>query len=191
MWFRSDTLFISVFAGAVPQELCREIIRRFEDDPRRAPGKTCGPNDSHELDESKVSTDLTIDEEWAGALWQPFHAGITQSINTYIASMPALQVAPIRWTPYKIQAYEAGAGKFDWHMDALAGHTLRRQLGLLCYLNTVARGGETEFYHQRLAVTPKAGAVAIFPASWTHMHRGKVPTSSKKYVVSSFVEFNV
>ena len=42
----------------------------------------------------------------------------------------------------------------------------------MIYLNDIRRGGGTEFIHQRFTAKPRAGDFYIWPAGWTHMHRG-------------------
>ena len=58
------------------------------------------------------------------------------------------------------------------------------------YLNDVAEGGETEFYYQDVKIKPKAGTMVIAPAYFTHTHRGNVPKSNDKYILTSWVLFN-
>ena len=46
--------------------------------------------------------------------------------------------------------------------------------------------GETEFLWQGLRVKPKAGTVCIFPASFTHTHRGNPVYSCDKYIATGW-----
>jgi len=55
------------------------------------------------------------------------------------------------------------------------------------YLNDVAEGGETEFYYQQRALKPKAGTMVIAPAYFTHTHRGCIPVSNDKYILTSWI----
>jgi hypothetical protein len=57
-------------------------------------------------------------------------------------------------------------------------------------LNDVEEGGETEFYYQDKKIKPKAGRMVIAPSGFTHTHRGNVPTSNDKYILTSWVLFN-
>ena len=58
------------------------------------------------------------------------------------------------------------------------------------YLNDVEEGGETEFYYQDKKIKPKQGSMVIAPAYFTHTHRGCIPVSNDKYIVTSWVLFN-
>jgi len=60
----------------------------------------------------------------------------------------------------------------------------------LYYLNDVEEGGETEFHYQDMKVKPKKGSLIIFPAGFTHTHKGNIPLSDEKYVVTSWLMYN-
>ena len=58
------------------------------------------------------------------------------------------------------------------------------------YLNDVESGGETEFYFQKRSIKPRKGTVVIAPAGFTHTHRGNVPISGDKYIITSWLLYN-
>lgn len=81
-----------------------------------------------------------------------------------------------------------------WHSEvypqAKHNEPLHRVLLFMFYLNDVKEGGETEFFYQNIKITPKAGTMVIAPAYFTHTHRGNVPVSNDKYILTSWVLFN-
>lgn len=93
------------------------------------------------------------------------------------------------------QRYDKQSGGYPyWHSEVFpqAGHNdaLHRILLFMFYLNDVDEGGETEFFYQNIKVKPKAGRMVIAPAYFTHTHRGNVPVSNNKYILTSWVLFN-
>jgi hypothetical protein len=58
------------------------------------------------------------------------------------------------------------------------------------YLNDVDEGGTTDFVYQNRQIRPKVGRMVIAPAYFTHTHRGSMPISSDKYILTSWVLFN-
>ena len=62
---------------------------------------------------------------------------------------------------------------------------LHRVIVYLWYLNDVYDGGETEIYNNIL-IKPEAGKLLIFPALWYYKHRGKMPLSNDKYVITGW-----
>jgi hypothetical protein len=58
------------------------------------------------------------------------------------------------------------------------------------YLNDIKQGGETEFLNQAMRVQPEAGKVVIFPAYFTHVHRGNpVLSAQDKYILTGWFEY--
>jgi hypothetical protein len=64
-----------------------------------------------------------------------------------------------------------------------------RVLVFTLYLNDVEEGGETEFLYLSKRVQPKTGRMVIWPAGFTHTHRGNPPLKGDKYIITGWVEF--
>lgn len=93
------------------------------------------------------------------------------------------------------QKYQAGVGNYGyWHSEVYPqqGSTepLHRALLFMFYLNDVTEGGQTEFYYQNKSIQPKTGRMVIAPAYFTHTHRGCIPVSNDKYILTSWILFN-
>lgn len=106
--------------------------------------------------------------------------------------VPELMQALYRLGPMQAQKYAAGQGHYGyWHCEVFpqAPHNeaLHRSLLFMFYLNDVAVGGQTEFFYQGRAIEPRRGRMVIAPAYFTHTHRGCVPVSNDKYILTSWV----
>jgi len=93
-----------------------------------------------------------------------------------------------------LQKYAQGTGGYHhWHSECYPREenceTLHRVLLFMFFLNTVDEGGQTDFYYQQRSVAPQAGRMVIAPAGFTHTHKGNVPVSSDKYIVTSWILF--
>ncbi|MFQ3248439.1 MAG: hypothetical protein ACI9O6_000241 [Glaciecola sp.] len=93
------------------------------------------------------------------------------------------------------QKYTLGDGGYPyWHSENYpqqgSNDALHRNLLFMFYLNDVEEGGETEFYYQDKKISPKAGRMVIAPSGFTHTHRGNIPISNDKYILTSWVLFN-
>lgn len=100
-----------------------------------------------------------------------------------------------RIDPINAQKYEKNKGNYSyWHSEIFPqlgeNKALHRTLLFLIYLNDVEDGGETDFYYQDISVKPKAGTMVIAPCGFTHTHRGNVPRSNDKYVLTSWLLYN-
>lgn len=109
----------------------------------------------------------------------------------------APQAAEFMQTLYRLgalqaQKYDRGLGNYNyWHCEVFPqgphNEPLHRTLLYMYYLNDVADGGETDFHYQQRSIRPKAGRMVIAPAYFTHTHRGRVPVSGDKYILTSWV----
>jgi hypothetical protein len=59
----------------------------------------------------------------------------------------------------------------------------------MTYLNDVDEAGETEFLYQEIKFKPKKGLTLIWPADWTHTHRGIPSLSEEKYIITGWFNF--
>lgn len=89
---------------------------------------------------------------------------------------------------YKIQKTKIGGGYHVWHCEDGSRAMCNRVLAWILYLNDVEEGGETEFLYMHMRVRPKKGRLVIWPAGFTHTHRGNPPISNDKYIVTGWVE---
>ena len=95
-----------------------------------------------------------------------------------------------------LQHYKKGSGGYHhWHSEHFPHpsdpqqKSLHRVLFWLLYLNDVDEGGETEFFYQGAKVKPSQGRLILSPCSFTHTHRGNVPVSNDKYILTSWVMY--
>jgi hypothetical protein len=90
---------------------------------------------------------------------------------------------------FKIQKTNLSEGYHIWHYESGSREISNRLLTWMVYLNDVEEGGETEFLYQSMRVKPKQGTLLIWPAAFTHTHRGNPPLSNEKYIVTGWTEF--
>lgn len=91
-------------------------------------------------------------------------------------------------TSCKLQKTEPKGGFHTWHFEHSSdAHSLARVLTWTLYLNDFAKGeGETEFLEYGVKVTPKKGLLCLFPAAWSHIHRGNPVYSHTKYIATGW-----
>jgi hypothetical protein len=91
----------------------------------------------------------------------------------------------------KIQKYLPGDGYYSWHCERFnnLNPINNRHLVFLTYLNDVTDDGETEFYYQKLKVRPQKGLTLIWPADWTHTHRGVPSMTQMKYIITGWYHY--
>ena len=175
-----------------PKSLCDGLINFFEaQQANQIQGKTAGGLDS----ESKNSTDLSIRPH---DLERPDHKPVRDYIDAlfachkdYLEQWPFLKsVMPrVEFGSFNIQRYLPGGHFLKVHSERTTLGTSHRVLAWMTYLNDVEDGGSTHFVHQKLDVQPQEGKTLIWPAEWTHAHRGNVVNSGTKYIVTGWMNF--
>ena len=66
---------------------------------------------------------------------------------------------------------------------------MNRVLTWTAYMNDDFDAGETEFLYQQYRYKPQQGDIVVFPAAFTHTHRGNPPYNGTKYILTGWVEF--
>ena len=72
--------------------------------------------------------------------------------------------------------------------DGVTNH-LQRAFAWMIFLNTIKKGGGTEFIYQNIIAKPLAGDFYIWPAGWTHLHRGVNAPHEEKYILTGWINY--
>ena len=123
-----------------------------------------------------------IDEDFQKVFW-------TECYPKYLEKYPIIQeFNKHRILDIKLQKTEKGQGYHKWHCETMSARSRNRFLVFSLYLNTV-KGGETEFLNQGLRLKAVKDRFIMFPAAYTHVHRGNPPLDKTKYIITGWVEF--
>jgi hypothetical protein len=181
-----------IYEGHINHALCDKIIEYHKNNPQKYEGVTLNNYgmfnklNKHEKDSTDV---LLLDEN----LYEEYCKEIKKIVNTYITIYPSCNF----YSPFGInegviiQHYLPNGGYKVWHTErgSANNQTSNRHLVFMTYLNDVTDGGGTEFLNQSLTVQAKKGRTLIWPADWTHTHRGVVSPSQEKYIITGWLNF--
>lgn len=91
---------------------------------------------------------------------------------------------------FNIQYYKPNQGFYPWHKEMTGTNNIegKRHLVFMTYLNNVEDAG-TEFMYQKITTPAKKGLTIIWPAGWTHTHRGVISKDKGKVIITGWYSF--
>ena len=104
---------------------------------------------------------------------------------TYLKAVPKFNINE----DYMIQTYPKGGGFKNWHAENCAPVLSKRILAFMTFLNDVPDGG-TMFRDQDIIIPAKKGLTLIWPAGFTHVHKGQITDKHEKAIVTGWYSFN-
>lgn len=187
--------FIGIYRDVFPKGYCQHLINEFE----RLVNSGAGSNrqrtegtPKHNKDDMQLGLNFGVhtaaDFEGVAAS-QVFFNGLQKCYDVYTEEFSVLKSDKITGTHMKMQRTNPGGGYHIWHSEQGNGRFAERVLVYMLYLNTLGEqdGGETEFLYQRLRLRPEEGTMLIWPAAFTHAHRGNTVLGDKsKYIVTGW-----
>ena len=90
---------------------------------------------------------------------------------------------------FNLQRYKTGQHFKEIHTERSSLETLHRIFAFMTYLNDVQEGGSTYFSYYDLEIQPKKGLTLIWPAEWTHAHRGNILKKGTKHIITGWINF--
>lgn len=192
-----DDNFIGTFDNYFNEELLNRYINHFNQMTSLGLSNDRGNIPSTEIKDNSI--DLISSNFWGVSkneldvsyLSSPFLDVFFQKIYPqYVKKFDYINKLE-RHTIYeiKIQKTSSKEGYHSWHSETGGPHNRNRLLAFTLYLNDVEEGGETEFLYQSIRIKPKKNRLIIWPAAFTHVHRGNPPLSNEKYIITGWVEY--
>jgi hypothetical protein len=185
--------FVGVFKNAFSKDYCEKVVSQYESMVASGHGRTRfqseGAIKTIKDDIQFFSDDVdsvplrSLTREFNELFWGKYFPIYEQEYSSLKDSGRHANYA------FKVQKTKIGGGYHIWHYESGTRDCCQRLLTWILYLNDVDDGGETEFLYQHMRVKPEQGTLVIWPAAFTHTHRGNPPLSNDKYIVTGWTEF--
>ncbi len=143
----------------------------------------------------KKSTDITINplslKDPKYSLFKTYFNKLNDCFVDYKNQYPFLNtfLKKTHVGHFNIQKYLSGDHFSKLHSERLNISNLHRIFAWMTYLNDVQDGGTTDFDYYGVKVKPETGKTLIWPAEWTHVHKGSVLKSGSKYIITGWIHF--
>ena len=180
--------FIGVYDKLVPPKYCKKIIDFFEDNKDiQFRGRFIFNGQTIRDPKIKDSKDISLsfDDETIPStiISRVLNAQTSVYIDTYrsthIVDRFSVEMG------YNLQRYNPGQGYHFLHCENY-GRGMERVLAWTLYLNTVTDGGGTYYPEYEKIIDAVEGRLCIFPAFWTHAHKGIVSDTQTKYIATGW-----
>jgi len=113
-----------------------------------------------------------------------FFRVLSEGVKKYVEEFN-IEFAVITDTINLIQHYPKNGGYKVFHSENVSLGSAHRRLVYMLYLNNVPNGG-TEFKYQNIITQAVKGNLLIWPADFTHTHRGIISKTKEKYIVTGW-----
>ena len=176
-----------------PRSLCDELITYFESNIAKQQvgvsgvGRNLSVKNRRDISIAPNQLDLPGNE-----VFKLYINSLFTCYKDYLVQWPFLaEIAQnLEMGSFNLGRYQRGQHFQKMHTERMDLGTLHRVLAWMTYLNDVDEGGETCFSHYGLNIKPRKGLTMIWPAEWTHAHKGNVLLGESKYMITGWLTFS-
>tara|TARA_B100000579_G_scaffold73594_1_gene56535 strand:- start:1 stop:600 length:600 start_codon:yes stop_codon:yes gene_type:complete len=177
-----------------PLSICEDLINYFERNiAKQTKGRTIGGVNIN----IKDSVDIRINPKEiilpGNEAFKIYFEKLFECYKNYINEWPFLKdlFQELEIGSFNIQKYSPGQHFKKIHTERSSIDSAHRVFAFMTYLNDVDKGGSTYFSHYDLEIQPRKGLTLIWPAEWTHAHRGNILKEGSKYIITGWLNFAI
>ena len=191
--------FIGTYSGVYSEGYCQHLIKQFDTLEKSGAGANRVKSEvaaGHVKNDYQIGLNLKghNTENFNGdSVTDIFFSGLQKCYDDYVQKFSVLKNSSIRATVMKMQRTSPGGGYHVWHSEQGAGEHANRVLVYMLYLNTLEpeEAGETEFLYQQTRYRPVENTMVLWPAAYTHAHRGNTVFGERsKYIVTGWFYYD-
>jgi len=187
-----DKNYIRVVDGVLPEALCASMRYQFEQDidyANEVPGRLWELDVFQKQRQGRALWKPTLNL----ANWEPLTEEvmrlIKQPLYDYAEAWDPCRILPgdFAMEGLRVKCYRPGVHEFKTHSDQVNRESSTRFIACLFYLNSSEAG--TEFPNEGYTVQAREGRMVMFPPSWCFPHRGIMPMTATKYIMSTYLHY--
>jgi len=187
--------FIAIYRDVYPEGYCQHLIKEFDRLVESGAGTNRQRGEGalkHRKNDMQLGLNFGVHNaaDFNGVpATRMFFDGLQRCYDAYTEQFSVLKDSKITGTHMKMQRTDPGGGYHLWHAEQGNGEFAERVLVYMLYLNTLAQeeAGETEFLYQQRRLQPTENTMVLWPATFTHAHRGNTVFGERsKYIVTGW-----
>ena len=195
--------FIGVWDNFMPSALCNDLINWFQtwqqqaiitNNERDVPLTDPYEGQPHAMPGGNQFKTRSLGRNDLGCMLDSLNGSLSAQVNQYLQATlnhyctvyDSLGSVPLTSWHVKMQQTPEGGGYHVFHHEDGSYNEAHRTATWMIYLNEDFEGGETEFFYQKRRIKPTTGTVVIWPAGYTHTHRGNLVLKGTKYIITGW-----
>ena len=189
--------FIGIYDDSINDDMCKEFIKYYnlvaDSSYSLSPDIFEIKNDEN----TRVDSSLflrpwpgTVSVQYPTPLCDLYWKKLSQCVRHYLKEYEIKVYDSIHSWIFKIHKIKEKQGFYKWHYENSTYETRDRFLAYMTYLQTPSEGGETEFLYQSLKINPIVGRTLVWPAGFTHTHRGNSPLKGEKIYITGWMNMS-
>ena len=174
----------------IEDDLCNELVNYFETNKGKhqqgVTGLGLNKETKDRVDISLTPKDLTLP---GNEVFHSYFKSLFECYKDYNNQWPFLKsiIKNLDIGAFNLGRYEPGQHFQFLHCERGSLDNLSRLLAFMTYLNDVDEGGSTHFKHYDLEINPQKGLTLLWPAEWTHAHKGNTVLAGSKYIITGWL----
>ena len=174
-----------------PINLCDEIINYFDQNPSNhsVGALSKGAINLSAKDRKDISISPNIFANDDDNIFSRYFSSLSVCLRDYGNQWPFLKQT---FNSFDVGCFNVGKYKEGQHFGRVhterGFNSMEREFAFMTYLSDDMKGGETYFVHYDLAIKPQKGLTLIWPAMWTHAHKGNTVTEGEKYIITGWLD---
>jgi hypothetical protein len=177
-----------IYQNKISSKVCEDILKYyFANEHLIVEGSVRGGVNKNIKDSYDIVIPFNFEE-------YPFNAYLQElqkCVNEYVAIFYEIsRVASVfnLNENYIVQRYAPGGGFKQLHCERSGTVNANRVLVFMTYLNTIKNAG-TFFPFQNLTTEAVIGNTVLWPAEWTHSHKGIINKLKEKFIITGWLGF--
>ena len=187
--------FIGIWDDNIDEILCRKLIKWFDwasehkytHSSKEEIHFNMRSDENIRIPKDLIYSSSAVAKQIPDTICQEYFDCILKCLGEYQQEL-GLQYNGTLWNyTFKIHKVKKGQGYHVWHYENGEYESRDRFITYMTYLKTPEEGGDTEFLYQSRKIEPIERRTLLWPAGFTHVHRGNPPLKGEKIYITGWL----
>ena len=175
----------------MPKNICSDLIKFMKNNSLQDGMMYTEKGGQQIVPDMKESKEVAVDFHNEDEPFHTYKIHLNKVIENYVEKYPYMgeNTEFALRENYNLQKYPVGGGFKVWHCENdFKSFNYDRCLVFMTYLNDVEDGG-TSFKYQNIDTPAQKGLTILWPAYWTHTHKGIISNMKEKYIATGWINY--